>query len=403
MKSNGFIFKTLGIAALVLCVQTALSAQNPDFPALDTLPVLDSLPEYQVRDLALRLSSQAAGIREVLVSQADRAALEREVATDQLAACKADTLADKEEQKTLGKILKTAKNTEKNALKQVKKADQALALATKVADMDSAALYKNLPKAYKSVAALIPPPEVPKETPIAEVIGTVGVTDPVDLADIAVQADTVAIDTVAVDSAATTTESQPAKKEKKQAPARPEFKTYKASEDVLLNPPPRPCVLTADSRDEFSGERRRETQKEELFRYTNPSLKSYFPDREHIICQASMAMNGGTYVLSLSFTINDVNARRAFGSLPRNGVAVLKLLNGETFTLYNLRLDEGKASDDNQSFVFNGQYVVDGGMLKKMQKNLFDKIRIAWSTGYEDYEVQNVDFLARQLNCLLKN
>ncbi len=116
-----------------------------------------------------------------------------------------------------------------------------------------------------------------------------------------------------------------------------------------------------------------------------------------------MSVANGIHLLNLTFTINDVNARRAFGSLPRNGVAILKLLDGETLTLYNLKPDEGQPDASNTSFTFRGQYTLEPGMFKKLQKTLLDKVRIAWSTGYEDYEVHNVDVLARQLSCLLKN
>jgi hypothetical protein len=143
--------------------------------------------------------------------------------------------------------------------------------------------------------------------------------------------------------------------------------------------------------------------KEELFRFTNPSLKPYFPDFEHIVCDAAVSVNNNNFLLNLSFTIRDVNARRAFGSLPRNGVALLKFIDGETLTVYNLRADEGVAGAENKVFTFRGQYVLEAGMLKKIQKTLLDKVRIAWGTGYEDYDVQNVDILVRQLGCLLKN
>jgi hypothetical protein len=396
MKNTLCLFKILRISALALLGQVYAYAQTPAFPALDTLPApLDSLPEYEIRAFAQHLASQAADIRDLYARQAERSTLEREVAADQLAAAEADTLAAKDERKTLAKILKTNKEAEKAALRQLQKAEKATELAAALLEADSAAVYKNLPKAYKTVAGLLPRPETISEPPIAGVIGAVAVSDPSETPPpVAAEAGLPAAEP------ATTPEE---KKDAKKAGARPVVKPYDPAADVLLRPPPRPCTLRVDTRDEFSGERRRELEKEELLRFTNPSLRAYFPDREHVICQASVAANSGTYVLHLSFTVNDANARRSFGSLPRNSMAVLKFLDGETLTLFNLRADEGKPGDDNASFLFNGQYVIDPGMVKKMQRSLLDKLRIAWATGYEDYDVHNVDFLARQLSCLLKN
>lgn len=391
-----YILKINLIAALLLLAAPILSAQQADFPTLDSLPAqLDSLPEYQVKDFAQKLANQAAEIQYLLHQKAEQASLDRENISEQLATVKADTLATKEERQLLEKALKATKRTEKSALQASKKVEKIAAFTLEVANMDSAELRKNLPKAYKKVAALIPPPPV-DDTPIAEVIGSVSIADP------ATEPGPETDLTTAEIPAPEAEQPDPPQKEQAKKPSRPSVKTYDPKADVMLHPPPMPCLLTVDTRDAFSGEQHRELQKEELFRYTNPSLKSYYQDREHVICQAAASTKGGVYLLQLQFTINDVNAQRAFGSLPRNGVAIIKLLDGETFTLYNLRADEGKLSEDKRSYQYNGQYVIEGGMLKKMQKTLLDKVRIAWSTGYEDYDIQNVDLLERQLPCLLK-
>jgi hypothetical protein len=375
-----------------------LAAQNSEFPVLDPIPeALDSLPEYQVKSFALKLANQAQDIQSIFNRQANRASLEREVLDDQLAASEADTLATKEERKSIGKALKAAKSAQKSAQKQLNKSEKIIAYVQEVAGMDSAELRRNLPKAYKKIAGLLPEPETQPEAPIADVIGVVSVSDPGETAEMPAEADPGQLE-LPDDSSAKDRQ----KKSKKQAAKRPAIKVYDPASDVMRNPPPRPCVLTLDTRDAFSGELRREVAQEELFRFTNPSLKNYFPDQDQIICDASVVSNSGTNLLQLRFTINDANAQRSFGNLPRNGVAILKLLNGETYTLYNLRADAGKPSDDKKQFSFTGQYVIEPGMLKKLQKNLLDKLRIAWSTGYEDYEIQNVDFLQRQLSCLLK-
>lgn len=382
----------LRVFVAVFFIQTAAFAQHPDFPTLDTLPVLDSLPEYEVAALARRLADQTSQVREVFVQKADRAALEREVAADQLAVYLADTLATTEEIDAFKKALKTAQNIEKAALLEVKKADKVLTSVQKVAEMEGDALRKSLSRAYKQVVVLIPKPEEPEEKPIAEVIGAVAVSDPSNTVPPPAQAD----------EPVSETEPAAQKAPKKLPAARPTFKKYDPAADVLLNPPKRGCTLVTDTRDEFSGERRRELQKEELFRFTNPSLKAYLQDREHIVCLAAVATNSGTQRLQLQFNISDANAKRTFGSLPKNGVALLKFLDGETLTLYNIRADEGSAGEDKVTYTFTGQYVIDPGMFKKMQKSLLDKVRIAWATGYEDYEVHNVDLLNRQLDCLLK-
>lgn len=403
------IFKQTGLLLLSLFLHTALSAQTPELPPLDTLPALDTLPDEALNDLAARLADQASAIADVYQIEWTNTTLDREGLERRLEDAKNDSTTTAEDLKALQKQLKTAQKTEKEAQKQADKFRKAAGFAERLGSMSPAEQRQNLPIARKRIADLLPKPEPPQEAPLAEVIGNVGVADPTDLAAPApspadtLNAGPVSADTLANGALAEKPSETKGKKDKKTAPAGPVFKSYNPAEDVMLNPPQRPCAVASDTRDAFSGERRREMGREELFRYTNPSLKPYFSDFEHIICDASLSAANNNYLLNLTFTIRDVNARRAFGSLPRNGVAIVKLLDGETYTLYNLRTDEGQADKDNKVFTYRGQYQVEPGMLKKLQKTLLDKIRIAWSTGYEDYEVQNVDLVARQLSCLLKN
>lgn len=403
------IFKQTGLLLPCLLLHTALSAQTPELPPLDTLPALDTLPDEALNVLAVRLADQASAIADVYQIEWTNATLDREGLERRLEDAKVDSTTTAEDLKALQKQLKTAKNTEKEAQKQADKLRKAAGFTERLGSMSPGEQRQNLPIARKRIADLLPKPEPLQETPLAAVIGNVGVADPTDLAaPTPSPADTlnttpVSADTLANGALAERPSENKGKKDKKAIPEGPKFKSYNPAEDVMLNPPQRPCTVAADTRDAFSGERRREMGREELFRYTNPSLKPYFPDFEHIVCDASLSAANNNYLLNLTFTIRDVNARRAFGSLPRNGVAIVKLLDGETYTLYNLRADEGQADKENKVFTYRGQYQVEPGMLKKLQKTLLDKIRIAWSTGYEDYEVQNVDLVARQLSCLLKN
>ncbi len=379
--------RLLPIAFLAAALLTGRAAhgQHPDFPVLDALPRLDTLPDEEITDLARRLASQTADIREVFYRKAQRATLEREVLSEQLTATMADSSASGEDVRLLAQAVRDAQKNEKIALQDLQKADRVLVSVQKAAEQPPRTLRKSLPKLYKQVQALIPPPP---ERPIAEILENVGTrTDTTPAAP--------------AEMPANTSEAMPPAAPPP-APRRPVFKKYDPAADVMLHPPGRSCVLTTDARDEFSGERRRELQREELFRYTNPSLRPYLQGREHIICQASVSQNGKLYLLNLTFTISDANAKRAFGSLPKNGVAILKFLDGETLALTNLRADEGRTSDDKITHTFTGQYVLDAAALKKMQKSLLDKVRIAWATGYEDYEIHQVDLIARQLGCLLK-
>ena len=72
------------------------------------------------------------------------------------------------------------------------------------------------------------------------------------------------------------------------------------------------------------------------------------------------------------------------------------------FTLSNTRNDDGLRDESGQFFTYRSQYALDAVVLKKLRKTELDKLRIAWSTGYEDYEVQGIDVLIREGRCLFE-
>ncbi len=344
----------------------------------DSLPNPDSLSAQQLLDWAVRFSNQAVVFKQEFSNKTFRAVADHEAAEQNWKAAKQDTLTPKTTLDSLSRVLKNAKNEEKTIQKQEKQAAQVADFTNKVVGMDSVGQRKNLRKAYKQVKELELLLNPPAEKPIADVIGAPGVSDSTVVAE------------------------KRKEKEKKAEKNAPNYKSYDPAADPMRTPPQRLCSLAVNTRDEFSGETYRETQREELFRYTNELMKKILPPGQpHIVCEAALSNSAGTTAsLHLTFQIHDASARKAFGILNKNGVAILKFLDGTTFTVNNLRNDEGVPDASNQVFTYRAQYALDPSILKKIRKNELDKIRVAWSTGYEDYEVQGVDVLMREAKCL---
>ena len=363
---------------LVCCLFAGQLVAQVPMPAL---PPLDSLSELQVADLARELAAIAVVQRNLADLQWHNVQSMRSSDERALAVLKADTTTLQEVISAHEKKLRSARNAEKAAQKNVRQAEKNLALAESTQTMDSLARRKSLPKVRRQLAdmypLLVPPP------PVAE--APAGPVPPV-------VADSTTINSTGAEA--------PKKKDKKPEPPVRKYQTYAAQADVMLYPPPPPCTLAANRRDEFSGEIQREAARAELFRYTNPVLKTYLQGNIHILCEAALATAGQNTTLWLTFTIRDPNVRKAFGSLAKNSLASLQTLDGTIFPLYNQQLSEAVPDETGQVFTFRGQYPLDRPLLKKLRTTGLDKVRVAWSTGYEDYEVQNVDLLMQQTQCL---
>jgi hypothetical protein len=177
---------------------------------------------------------------------------------------------------------------------------------------------------------------------------------------------------------------------------------YDPKSDVLLTPPARPCGIGVEQKDEFSGKIYREHQPVELLRYSNPVMRKAMAEGQfHLIATAALATDGPTGgSLILSVRIQDPNARRTFGVLPKAGILVLKLMNNERLTLYNDAVSEGVFDPETGVATYRATYAIDRSLLKKLEKSELDQLRVQWSTGYEDYSVQQVDALQHQARCL---
>lgn len=179
-----------------------------------------------------------------------------------------------------------------------------------------------------------------------------------------------------------------------------QFKTLSKSDDVMFNPPSTPCEFAYDGFDEFSGKQRKELEKTVLFAHTNDRLKPIFREKDHIYCEAGLSSIAGISVLDVEITIASEMAQREFGALDKGSYLTVKLINGSTVQLVNKRTDIGVVDKFNRSVKYVGRYVLSKDHEKLLMKSEIDKVRIIWGTGYEDYEVYEMDFFRDQLSCL---
>jgi len=179
------------------------------------------------------------------------------------------------------------------------------------------------------------------------------------------------------------------------------LKKYKVEEDVMLQPPAVPCVYTYDDVDEFTGKRRRDLVKRPFFNHTSDRLKPYFRERDHINGEGFISSSsGGVKYLNLQVTILSEQAQREFGVLEKSSILSLKLLNGDAIKLHNTKTSSGTVSKRNKTTTYRGQYMISNDQQKRIKKSEVDKVRVVWSTGYEDYDVYELDFFIDQFRCL---
>lgn len=179
------------------------------------------------------------------------------------------------------------------------------------------------------------------------------------------------------------------------------YSKYNESDDVFLHPIPKKCKIEFEGLDEFSGKKRKDIVAEPLFSMTPEPMKKSLGDKQYINCSASLSfITGGSAFLTLNIAIASLDASRLFGGLEKGSVINLKFLDGDNIAIINNRNDLGIVDKNKGTTNYRAQCNLGAAIQKIMATKEIDKIRITWNTGYEDYEVYDIDLLIRQMNCL---
>lgn len=165
--------------------------------------------------------------------------------------------------------------------------------------------------------------------------------------------------------------------------------------------PIKSCRYTFEGVDAKTNRVRRDLEPQPLFTYTDEKLRMFLKDKEYLRCQGFLsAVDGGFRVLTLEFTFASPNAREAYGFIEKGSMLGIKLLDGNFVNLTSGAMDRGSYDTKNGLLTYRVQYPIDYALLPFLQRSEVDKVRVFWSSGYEEYEVYNLDFFTRQIACL---
>ncbi|MBK8504531.1 MAG: hypothetical protein IPL46_21365 [Saprospiraceae bacterium] len=161
------------------------------------------------------------------------------------------------------------------------------------------------------------------------------------------------------------------------------------------------CEFSFHGIDEFTKTQKKELKDELFFSYTDERLKSYLKDQDYMSCRGYLtSISGGFRYLTLVFSIASKNANREYGYIKNGSLLNLKLLDGETVSLFTQSENQGLLDPKSGKTVYKVRYPIEYQKEKLLLKSGIDKVRVVWSSGYEDYEVYNIDFFTNQFDCL---
>ena len=79
---------------------------------------------------------------------------------------------------------------------------------------------------------------------------------------------------------------------------------------------------------------------------------------------------------------------------------LIKLLDDETVNLICDKTDGGTVDLDAGTTTYNTYFTIHNKAEKQLRKSEVVQVRVLWSTGYEDYEINELDFFMDQFYCI---
>lgn len=171
-------------------------------------------------------------------------------------------------------------------------------------------------------------------------------------------------------------------------------------QDLILNPPARNCEVAYEGIDSKTGNFRKDLTQEFLFSHTDDRLRAYLKDKEYLRCEGHFSANGGYRYLMLEFTFAYPNAREAYGFIEKGSILTIMMLNGDYVNLRSGVMDRGSYDTETELLTYRVHYPIDRSQMNYLKTSEVDAIRVFWSSGFEEYEVFQLDFFSNQLKCI---
>ena len=137
-----------------------------------------------------------------------------------------------------------------------------------------------------------------------------------------------------------------------------------------------------------------------LFIYNHPQIRKWMKNEFMMTATARVNKTGNNHFVIIEYAINSEKAKTNYGNLEKNGKMKVTLTDGEYIYLENIERDRGKVRRTAKQTKYTGTFALDKDDIKSLKKHAIDKIAVLWEEGVEEYQIQNIDLIKQQLNCL---
>jgi hypothetical protein len=136
--------------------------------------------------------------------------------------------------------------------------------------------------------------------------------------------------------------------------------------------------------------------------HTDSTLLKYYKNKNnsYFELETYCAKINDLRVLYFSIRIDSEDAYKYFGSISTDAKCIFKFKDAKTLTLNFAKYDVGDLNYSGGYTTYNPYLIISDEEYAVLKTKQVDKLRIYWSKGYEDYEVDFPEVLIKQMNCI---
>ncbi len=142
------------------------------------------------------------------------------------------------------------------------------------------------------------------------------------------------------------------------------------------------------------------TESSYIFGYTPEKLKSYFKEKELMTVTSHLERIGKQHHLVLTVKIISKDAARNYGMIQKENMLKVTFITGKSVTLH--ALDDVRATIETYTgnSVYSINYSIPSEDIDSFAKIPLDTVGIMWSSGFESYDIYEVDILLNHFACI---
>lgn len=158
------------------------------------------------------------------------------------------------------------------------------------------------------------------------------------------------------------------------------------------------CQVASSFIDEFTGIKKTVLEEALFFSYTPAEYEKFMDGTDFMDVYATLTKEGENYSLTLNYVIDSPQGRAAFGALEEKSINLV-FMSQESLLLEPIQVSGAKLTQDKKT-IFQGIYMIDAKTAKQIKNNELDKILSSWQNAELEFDIFDLDFLARRLDCL---